>query len=440
MPVNSVIVHTYGRQYSRDSFNRFGDDLTELLLSFMTFEDKIRLQFVCRQWRRLIFKKTFDVTIIKHSEKTKNFLTKIYRRIRTSLKSSDDNSQEMISYLKKNENIRSFSLKDVTHSKELSLIGQYCPHIKTLYYRDCYNNDKNGNALKFFRQYGHKLERLRLVVEDEEVKQILEFCPNLKRLKVSDTSALMTGDKKLLPKLEHVKSYLFISVDNLNQFQTFTDKYSQTLKTLYVSFDDLNEEELQTCIDCMSRFVNLRVLKLSISSLRTTESIDDCLSLIGQKCTKLLIFYLNLHHPITISKRFFNVFTEFKAIKKLNVILNIKQEVNGSVECFKHCKQLKQLDIQFLRLKEEFFANIDKFVPNLQLLSIINTKKFSDSFIDSFRSMKSIRKVSHKCYSDTTYGSIEGITWYFGKYYSEIVPSSIVIFRKPFVTMITVIL
>ena len=43
MIYNSVM-DSYGRQYSRDSFDRFGDDLTELILSFMSFEDKIRLE------------------------------------------------------------------------------------------------------------------------------------------------------------------------------------------------------------------------------------------------------------------------------------------------------------------------------------------------------------------------------------------------------------
>ena len=45
--------------FSRDSFDRFGDDLTELILSFLTFEDKVRLEFVSKQWKRSIFQKQF---------------------------------------------------------------------------------------------------------------------------------------------------------------------------------------------------------------------------------------------------------------------------------------------------------------------------------------------------------------------------------------------
>ena len=40
-----------------NSFNRFGDDLCELLLSYLSFEDKIRFECVSHQFQRLIFNK-----------------------------------------------------------------------------------------------------------------------------------------------------------------------------------------------------------------------------------------------------------------------------------------------------------------------------------------------------------------------------------------------
>ena len=39
----------------KDSMDRFGDDLTELILSFLWFEDKIRLECVSKQWKRCVF-------------------------------------------------------------------------------------------------------------------------------------------------------------------------------------------------------------------------------------------------------------------------------------------------------------------------------------------------------------------------------------------------
>ena len=81
--------------------------------------------------------------------------------------------------------------------------------------------------------------------------------------------------------------------------------------------------------------------------MRTTETIDDCLSLIGQKCNKLLKLELTIDKEVSISDRFFTSFTKFKAIKKLKINLPKNIVVKGSVECFKHCKQLKKLHINY---------------------------------------------------------------------------------------------
>ena len=58
--------------------------------------------------------------------------------------------------------------------------------------------------------------------------------------------------------------------------------------------------------------------------------------------------------------------------------------LSGSVECFKHCKQLNELDIDYRKLREDFFANIASFVPKLQLLKIKSDQQFSDTFINLF--------------------------------------------------------
>src|ERR1700761_281943 len=49
-----VIVDSNGRHFRAESFDRFGDDLTEELLSYLSVEDKIRLQSVAKQWNRCL--------------------------------------------------------------------------------------------------------------------------------------------------------------------------------------------------------------------------------------------------------------------------------------------------------------------------------------------------------------------------------------------------
>ncbi|CAG2115270.1 unnamed protein product [Medioppia subpectinata] len=48
--------------YAKDSLDRFGDDLCELLLSYLTFEDRFRCECVSKQFRRKIFESVVDIT------------------------------------------------------------------------------------------------------------------------------------------------------------------------------------------------------------------------------------------------------------------------------------------------------------------------------------------------------------------------------------------
>jgi hypothetical protein len=47
-------------KYKRNSFDRFGDDFCELILSYLDNDDKTRLQYVNSQWRRCIFGRVYE--------------------------------------------------------------------------------------------------------------------------------------------------------------------------------------------------------------------------------------------------------------------------------------------------------------------------------------------------------------------------------------------
>ena len=133
--------------YRKNPFDSFGDDLTELILQYLTFEDKVRLECVSKQWRKLIYNKQYLIELDIGSN------DKVIRQKAMYL-----NFQQLESLLKKCPNIRrvdiSSSIKNT--SEVLSLIGRYCHRIKSLiFWTDSGEEDK---CLSFFRRYGHKLE------------------------------------------------------------------------------------------------------------------------------------------------------------------------------------------------------------------------------------------------------------------------------------------
>ena len=400
--------------YPKNCFDRFGDDLTELILQYLTFEDKLRLECVSKQWRRLVYNKQYVLEIVEEWQQSKNSLMKLYRKFKRRLPSI--NSRALKSVLKKCPNIKTIRINKEYDSSVLSLIGRYCNRITSLTLSHISTDDK---TLDFFRMYGHKLEELYLLNQqyNENSERIMKFCPNVKSAYIHVNSVEYYLDKEFLPKLEHIKSESFILPQVVNNLKILSDKYSQTIKTLMINPINEVEVEVKTYMEYISRFENLTELKLWIYSDDIEEPIDDCLSLIGQKCNKLLKLDLYFNQTVPISDQFFARFSEFQAIEKLKIIISSETVLSGSVECFKHCKQLKHLEITYSELTEDFFANIASFVPKLRFLKFETKNLFSINFIQSFYSMKNIQRVNHKIIDKTQ------TNWYFGKCLSEVMSS-----------------
>ena len=130
----------------------------------------------------------------------------------------------------------------------------------------------------------------------------------------------------------------------------------------------------------------------------------------------------SIDEDVQISDRFFDIFKEFKAIKKLKINLDTNRVLSGSVESFKHCKQLIKVDISANQLREDFFANIASFVPKLQLLRINTRKQYTDSFINHFHPMKNIQRVILTFYNKEIRRRSQK-DWYFGKSLIEVMLS-----------------
>ena len=119
--------------YAKDSMDRFGDDFTELILSYLTLEDKMRLECVSKQWKRCVFEKQFVIEIGHSRKTTKNSINKAveFKNLRLDL---DNRLFEIV--LKKCPNVMKINIEIEVKSEVLSLIGQYCPNIKSLKYKE----------------------------------------------------------------------------------------------------------------------------------------------------------------------------------------------------------------------------------------------------------------------------------------------------------------
>ena len=134
------LIRTVGNGYRSDSMDRLGDDLTELILQYMTFEDKIRLECVSKQWRRLVFNKQFGLCLQSSTMFGPNNALNKYC--------------ELESVLKKCPNITDVKITIIINSSVLSLIGRFCPHIRSFAY--CPESCESDLELSFSVKITHR--------------------------------------------------------------------------------------------------------------------------------------------------------------------------------------------------------------------------------------------------------------------------------------------
>ena len=94
--------------------DRFGDDLTEKILQYLTFEDKIRLECVSKQWQRCVYQRQYVIEIdVFRSGNNQNSLNELFRRIDDERQSDE---QKLVSVVKKCPNITKVILRRVSRS------------------------------------------------------------------------------------------------------------------------------------------------------------------------------------------------------------------------------------------------------------------------------------------------------------------------------------
>ena len=154
-----LITSSLTKVYAKNSFDRFGDDVYEEILQYLTFEDKIRLECVSKQWKRCVYQRQYVIEVfdldISNTHNSLNRLSKlkVYKR--------KLNVKAFQSVLKKCPNIKTVFIGINVESKVLSMIGRYCHCIKSLKYRKINPSMiASFRTKKFFRMYGHKLEEL----------------------------------------------------------------------------------------------------------------------------------------------------------------------------------------------------------------------------------------------------------------------------------------
>lgn len=407
--------------FAEDSFDRFGDDLAELIISYLPLSDKVSLESVSRQWRRTVYGKQTELVLNRSDTEEQNTLNRLLKDIEVvdyatgfahyaGFKAIDKKSFE--SFLKKCPHLKKITFQCYIDGEDLQLVGKYCPYLKSL---ECNPIGLNVKTLsQFGGSYGHKLRVMRF--NDSNycsvfLKKFLTFCPNLTEVYTEENSAFICEDKDFLPKLETIKS-IDIRTEQLNQLKILSDKYQTSMKTIKIYTYHMIGQQLKNAITYISQFQNLESLGLCISLFEEDmQTIDENICEISKNCTLLKKLSFTINNESVITNRFFYSFSKLHSIEKLNLeFYEVTKKLEGTVDCFKHCLKLKHLIISYKELTEDFFVNIQTALPELRVLDIDSDKQFSDSFMVWLSGLPKLKKLvvkhSSNAHKDMTDDSI----------------------------------
>ena len=300
--------------YERDSMERFGDELTEEILQYLWLKDKVKFQYVCKQWQRLVYNKQTDIIISCFEYDYKKNLLQVYKE------SDKQFDRELLeSVVKKCPNISRVYLWISDNDISLELFTKYCRRVKKLLVNSMNEFDEKC-LMSFATKHGEWLEDFTIIpltpFRSDFVQQFLRKCPEIKRINIcleNDINLIIPSDA--LNKLQAI-GIITIRANESHILEPLVTKYGKSLKKLTFRLIDLSSDELKTFFGHISRFESLESLQFQNVIRTKFVAIDDCLQFLAKKCTKLKEFVFYPFFSET-SNRLLLALSEFRSLERL---------------------------------------------------------------------------------------------------------------------------
>ncbi|XP_054166184.1 uncharacterized protein LOC128963696 [Oppia nitens] len=380
---------------AKDSFDRFGDDLTELLLRYLSNNDRLRLDCVSKQWQSLIFIRQthlrFDDKLLKSwskdldiNFKTVNQIVKLFESI-----------------VRKCPNLTSVIISDVyLMNSYLDLLVQHCRQLRHL----CLLSETSGSGGHQRTLNDNTIDRLFLTFADQLLTfkfdghdydlnrqlfyKAIDLLPNLQTLDI-------TANRKTILYLNLIftDDFCYVLPKTLNSFAVrlnnhlmpwfvlFAETYGQQMLELNITIDKISSppDELVTGLAQMSQ---LRQLTIDLIYNASCELFLPILSAIGHhNCPQLQGLHLKgLNCQKTFVPQLFAELNKHVShVRQLSIMCSLvsydstidNQVISAALNSM---NRLTDLSINVLfrcpLIGDQFFRDIHQHLPQLKRLRV----------------------------------------------------------------------
>ena len=407
---------------NRQSILRIEETLIEHILSYLTFEEKVMFECLSKRVQSLIYKKQTKLSLCNEDPinlleglKIQITVTDFATAVANDWHGKCVDKEKLASLLKKCPNIESIDIDCYINLKDLMIIGHHCPNLNTM------RIDTMGlsvdELVKFSQNYGYGLKKIALYCRDipgvDNWWQFLEFCPNLTHLWCSNVAQVISWPElEYLPKVKSVGLYSLLKEsypdfnNQLIYFDIFARKYEQTLKEFQIEVTfNLEERQIDQFFASLAKLCDLEEMAIAFHP-NTSEAIDQHIDHyfstkfgeVANHWRKVKKLCLDTFNNIDCD-HFLTAFQSFRSLRQLvirfeeNVASNID---NSSVQCFRNNKFLKKLFIRCKGITEEFFNNIDVYLPKLREIEIHCESGISNKPLLDISNLKKLVKLSLK--------------------------------------------
>ena len=382
--------------YHKNSFNRFGDDLSHFILSHLSFEERFLFESVSKQWQTIIFSDIKELVIDKKLFNGRQILDiKVFE-----------------SLLKKCPNIRLICFEIEIHPKEaFEAIVKYCNKLEEIHY--CIPGyEVSKEFFQFMSQIGTKIKGLSFTrlkpnvcpyelylkptylwfgkIKDQDIQSMLKLCPNLEkivRFHYNDRSPLnlkyiFDGNQVLLKNL---KSFVFkYNTLDFEFLHLFIESNKNSLKRMSIKVENrLSLIDIKLIFDEF-----LKLSQLSDFNLIYGYPMDDQLCESIENLMRTLSNLKKINLSLAFEKHFTKIYNSLNYLRDLESLSLTNSNNYFSIDVSKppeSCRRLTHLSFGAnFSITDEFFDSIDKQLPDLKFIHIsnadINEKTFKSLF------------------------------------------------------------